>query len=305
MKRICLFAGYDNKNIIHDYVVYYIKELSTVADVYYMADNKISDDEKAKITPYVKEAYGFNHKKYDFGSWQELIKIIGWEKISEYDELIIANDSVFGPLYPIKELFEKLEKDRQWDVCGINKHNLIKWHLSSYFLVFRKNAHTSDIFKNHFSNINIESRSDHVIEKYEIPFTYKFYSNGFVTKSYVDHVGLDHSKWKDYILNGMPFIKKKVFLDCIRYKYIDGWREFVVENTQYPLHLMEEYLGDIESIVKKKEEKKKKKETTQNFFRINIRKNRIKINIFGKTLINYEKNVMKIVKKFVQSQQLK
>ena len=46
MKRICLFAGYDSKNIIHDYVIYYLKELSTVADVYYMADNEISDDEK-------------------------------------------------------------------------------------------------------------------------------------------------------------------------------------------------------------------------------------------------------------------
>lgn len=78
MKRICLFAGYDSNNIIHDYVVYYIKELSTVADVYYMADNEISDDEKSKIAPYVKGAYGYKHGKYDFGSWQELIKIIGW-----------------------------------------------------------------------------------------------------------------------------------------------------------------------------------------------------------------------------------
>ena len=48
MKRICLFAGYDNKNIIHDYVVYYLKELSTVSDVYYMADNEISEEEKVK-----------------------------------------------------------------------------------------------------------------------------------------------------------------------------------------------------------------------------------------------------------------
>ena len=107
MKRICLFAGYDSNNIIHDYVIYYLKELSTVADVYYMADNEISDEEKEKIAPYVKEAYGFNHKKYDFGSWQELIKIIGWEKLSEYDELILANDSVFGPLYPMEKLIEK------------------------------------------------------------------------------------------------------------------------------------------------------------------------------------------------------
>ena len=36
MKRICLFAGYDSNNIIHDYVIYYLKELSTVADVQIM-----------------------------------------------------------------------------------------------------------------------------------------------------------------------------------------------------------------------------------------------------------------------------
>ena len=53
MKRICLFAGYDKNNIIHDYVVYYLKELSSVSDVYYMADNEISDEENGKILPYV------------------------------------------------------------------------------------------------------------------------------------------------------------------------------------------------------------------------------------------------------------
>ena len=132
MKRICLFAGYDSNNIIHDYVVYYLKELSTVADVYYMADNEISDDEKEKIAPYVKASYGINHKKYDFGSWQELIKIIGWEKISEYDELILANDSVFGPLYPMKKLFEKLEQDKAWEVCGITEECSIEIRRGKY-----------------------------------------------------------------------------------------------------------------------------------------------------------------------------
>lgn len=77
MKRICLFAGYNAESKIQDYVLYYLKELSTVSDVYYMSDNNIDEEEKNKLMPYVKAVYGYKHGKYDFGSWQELIKTIG------------------------------------------------------------------------------------------------------------------------------------------------------------------------------------------------------------------------------------
>ena len=98
MKRICLFAGFNINGIIEDYVLYYLQELSKISDIYYLADNKIMPKEFEKITPYVKGAYGYKHGKYDFGSWQELINKISWEKIAEYDELILTNDSVFGPI---------------------------------------------------------------------------------------------------------------------------------------------------------------------------------------------------------------
>lgn len=77
MKRICLFAGYDKNNIIQEDVIYYIKELSTIADVYYMADNSLNKKEKDKLLKYTKGIYGYHHGKYDFGSWQELIYKIG------------------------------------------------------------------------------------------------------------------------------------------------------------------------------------------------------------------------------------
>ena len=104
VKRICLFAGYNADEIIEDYVVYLIEKLSLVSDVYYLAENNLPDEEKSKITPYVKAAYGFKHEKYDFGSWQELINILGWEKLAEYDELILTNDSIIGPVYNIQIL---------------------------------------------------------------------------------------------------------------------------------------------------------------------------------------------------------
>ena len=215
MKRICLFAGYDKNNIIHDYVVYYLKELSTVSDIYYMADNEISETEKSKIMPYVKGAYGFNHKKYDFGSWHELIKIIGWEKISEYDELILANDSVFGPLYSIRNIIDDIENDNEWDICGItggllttenNKEfvNEDTWAITSHFIVLRKKVFSSEIFKNFFQNIKAEKSQKEVIN---------FYENGYVAKLFMGYKNVYDDWYKREQRRSNPFIKKKIFLD--------------------------------------------------------------------------------------------
>ncbi len=166
MKRICLFAGFNINGIIEDYVIYYLQELSKISDIYYLADNKIMPKEFEKITPYVKGAYGYKHGKYDFGSWQELINKISWEKIAEYDELILTNDSVFGPLYDLQEFIESIEKDKEWDLCGINTaYDFHTWHLSSYFLVFRKNGFLSETFKEHINSIEKENSVKKVIEK--------------------------------------------------------------------------------------------------------------------------------------------
>ena len=41
MKRICLFAGYNYKNKISQYVIDYLKELSNYCDIYYLADGSV------------------------------------------------------------------------------------------------------------------------------------------------------------------------------------------------------------------------------------------------------------------------
>ena len=271
MKRICLFAGYDSKNIIHDYVIYYLKELSTISDIYYLADNEISDEEKSKIMPYVKEAYGFNHKKYDFGSWQELIKIIGWEKILEYDELILANDSVFGPLYPMKDFIGKIEKDKEWDVCGIDRvysANTSRWYCSSFFIIFKKNAVSAGILQNVFNNIPDRVTYDYAVKELE-----------------------------------NPFIKKKIFTkDIFHICHKDDWVKYVNENTGYNINYItdcikndEKYITDYEAgktaIEKHMKQNKiyKVREIYHKFIRINLNKNRIYFKLFGIDILKIEK----------------
>lgn len=254
MKRICLFAGYDSKNIIHDYVVYYLKELSTVSDVYYMADNEVNDEEKSKITPYVKGAYGFNHKKYDFGSWQELIKILGWKKISEYDELILANDSVFGPVYPIKELFERIEKDIEWEVCGITEECSIEKTLKtyavnnfiqSYFIIMKKNIYMQDYIKQFFEEYSYYSSKVDVVLYGEKKLSSILIENNVVIKKIVEKLYDPFKEWKSILNTGSPFIKKSKFINeeyNKKYETLYKYNEFIRKYTKYDINLLDNYL---------------------------------------------------------------
>ena len=293
MKRICLFAGYDSKNIIHDYVVYYLKELSTVADVYYMADNEVSEHEKDKIASYVKGAYGFNHKKYDFGSWQELINILGWEKLAEYDELILANDSVFGPLYSIKDLFDRLEKDTEWDMCGIDRnHGRSSWYLSSYFLVFRNKSFLLDAFKKHIMGITIDTD---VVRNAEMPFANTMHFNGGCKIKclipFDDNIFL---KWDKFLAEKSPFIKKKAFSFKILKERNDNWKKIIKYHSDYDVSLIDKYFTKeliekelkANSLKNPKILKAKIRNIRQFIIKINLKKDKKIIRLFGIYLLN-------------------
>ena len=254
MKRICLFAGFNKNNKIEDYVVYYLKELSTVSEVYYMADNEISDEEKSKIMPYVKGAYGFNHKKYDFGSWQELINILGWEKISEYDELILANDSVFGPLYPIKELFEKIEKDKEWEVCGITeecsiqkeKNNYsINNFIQSYFLIIKNKVFMASFFQQFFHDYKYYPNKEDVVYYGEKKLSKLLLENKIKTKKLINDLYDPFKEWKKLITAGSPFIKKSKFINkeyINQYQTLYNYKNFIEKNTKYNVSFIDNYL---------------------------------------------------------------
>lgn len=319
MKRICLFAGYDSNNIIHDYVIYYLKELSTVADVYYMADNEISDDEKEKIAPYVKASYGINHKKYDFGSWQELIKIIGWEALSTYDELILTNDSVFGPLYPMEKLIEKLEQDKQWDMCGIteecsiektSKTYIVNNFIQSYFIIMKKNIFTQDYIKQFFKEYSYYPSKADVVLHGEKKLSKILIENDVVIKKVIEKLYDPFKEWKSLLKAGSPFIKKSKFINKeynTKYETLYNYNKFIDTYATYNITLIDNYLKlcninkdyfnnmsyILVTIIENLKHLRKK------LFTLNIKPYRKEIVIFGITIVkkDYKQSKFKTINK--------
>jgi lipopolysaccharide biosynthesis protein len=217
VKRLCLLAGYSETNTIEDYVVYYAQSLARYADVYYLADNDLPESEMRKLDAFVKGRWAVRHKKYDFGSWQELIRKLGWSQLEGYASLILTNDSNYGPVRDLSSLFETMDQSG-FDFWGVTKNNGVFPHLQSYFLNFYKNVFSRGDFRRFFESVCEETSKVDVCVKYEIGLTKLLHLQGLSYGAYIDRdkldvpFGADISCFQNTIIRvGSPFLKRKVF----------------------------------------------------------------------------------------------
>ncbi len=209
--RICLLAGYDKKNVVQDYVVYLARKLSKISDVYYFADAKMPETELKKLKNYTKYAASTPHKGYDFVSWQILMNHIGWEKIMTYDEMIICNDSVYGPMRNMEDIFDYMSL-RDYDFWGLTENYNSNYHLDSYFMVFRQDVLKHPKFHEFWNNI-IPSPNRKTYESVLTPYLTEL---GFNGNSYIkNYKKEDQLAYPVQLLkfNRMPFIRIKSLSD--------------------------------------------------------------------------------------------
>lgn len=262
-KILCLFAGYDSRGIIHDYVSYYLEQLSSIADVHYLADCPMEGGELDKIKSYVKDARAFRHGKYDFGSWQELLKTIGWEKVDEYDHVILCNDSCYGPLFPLGDIIESMNS-RNIDFWGISRNFEVAHHLQSFFLCFNREVTRNASFRLFFENITAKKDVWNVILSYEVELTrllsYEGFSHDAILKP---EIGRNPTLYPKFCVRelGCPLVKVKCFSNSEIHldEDIREWLESPSPFSSYPFELIRNHLAIVrpewkEEVVKRSEE---------------------------------------------------
>ena len=253
MKNLCLFAGFDRTNTIQDYVLYYIKSLAKFCDVYYLADCPMPEEELNKLAPYTKKTYAHRHNRYDFGSWAELIDKIGWNEIEKQDNLILCNDSCYGPLFDLERIFNEMNQ-KDIDFWGMTGNNDLNYHLQSYFLSFKKDILKDQSFHDFFSTIEKQESNMDVILKYEVELSQLLLRNNFKCQSYIT---IDRKKYPanltlyPFILIKkckMPFLKIRLifapeFINWNDFFSFIKWRQIISKETDYDVTLIKKHLN--------------------------------------------------------------
>jgi len=183
MKTISIFVHFDKDNKIHCYVIKYLQELKNqFNEIIFVSNSNLNSKEQDKIKGIVRHIIIRDNKGYDFMAWRDGIRYIGYNNLHNYDELVIANDSNYAPLFPFKNIFQSI-KNIDCDFWGITESSSFKTHLQSSFLVFKKNIIISNVFKNFWENIKVENSKTDVIKKYELGLQEQLEAAGF--KSHV------------------------------------------------------------------------------------------------------------------------
>lgn len=228
MKRLAIFAHFDKKNVIDDYVLFYVENLKKYCDkILFLSLSDLSQEEQSKLDNVIL----VKHNEYDFGSYKRGFNYaLENNLLEDIDELLFVNDSV----YCIDELSKVFEKNYNSDFWGIveNKYGFKKYgkicvstlqpHLQSWFIAFRKNVFMSNDFIDFINSIKEEKTKNDIILNYEIALTQKLINSGFKYNSFITKYQNSFNPsiyyWRELLKDDCPFVKRSVLLGLNRDK---------------------------------------------------------------------------------------
>ena len=146
MKRLLIYLTYDKQNIIDDYIGYFLRSMRSITDTIVAVCNMpYIEKGLPNLSDYADRIFYRENKGLDCGGFKDaLCQFIGWDQLKEYDELILANDSFYGPFKDIGHIFAEMEA-RHLDFWGLMKRGSGAYgatgkdpeHILSFFYVFQ------------------------------------------------------------------------------------------------------------------------------------------------------------------------
>jgi rhamnosyltransferase len=233
-RRAAIFVFFDADGIAGDYIDYYLRELSKhVHRLIIVSNGDIKPETRALFLNFTKEVYVRENKGFDAWAYKFGLEKIGWTHLSDYDEVILANDTVFGPVFPLHEVFDAMTA-RNADFWGVTSHNgipggdftgcnpygFIPPHIQSYFVVFGSKVLKSLSFSTYWNELDPIRNWNEAVGKFETCMTHYFECAGFAWGAYVDvpeEIAGYHNvltAMPKLLLDSyrMPFVKRKLFV---------------------------------------------------------------------------------------------
>lgn len=230
-KRLAIYVVYDKDGILDDFREYYINEVKKVTDyISVIVCGTLTADSRNKLEQLADDVYVRENKGLLAYGWLDGIAHIGWDKIYEYDELLLLNDSFFGPIYPLKDMFDAMEKSdadfygamRNFEEKSFKeiagrplKHGHFRGSICYFYVIKRRLLHSAE-FKRYWSQHPVVDDGWDTVFFAEIDFYDFLLDAGFKIDSYQSDKleryqfdNLSHSMRKLIEDEKIPFVRAR------------------------------------------------------------------------------------------------
>lgn len=270
-KRALVYVIFESENRLQEYKLRFLQALSPLMDdVIVVVNGQLHVDDVNKLEPY-GQVLTRDNKGYDTAAFREGIFAFGKDKLKNYDQLFLVNDTNIGPMRDLSQVFHEMV-DKQLDFWGIsfgeeqedvtkeNPYGYIPKHLQSYFLVIEKLMLNDDDFYEYWTHLTDTDSRDKAIGRHETRFTKYFADLGYrfdaVVQEYEDSAMYIHPL--RMLKAGSPLVKytalknydEEQFLwqGLERESEIPDLLEYITDKTDYPVSILEDIINKFKAV---------------------------------------------------------
>ncbi|PRA54455.1 hypothetical protein CQ062_12670 [Ochrobactrum sp. MYb68] len=238
MKRAAVAFFYDEHGIVDEYMVHLLKSFKPFIDkLIFVSNGPLSKHSEKDVSHVVDHLIIRENKGFDVWAYKEGLEFIGFDELSNFDEVLLFNHTFYGPIFPLSEMFDAMEK-KSLDFWGISIHakmkpnpftheGILPEHINSHFVAIRQPMLSSASFKSYWETMpKIESYVDSIL-KHESRFTKHFNDLGYEYDAYIvpKDYGSDYPVFIDVaetIKNRSPILKRRSFFHTHLFHDMNG-----------------------------------------------------------------------------------
>lgn len=254
--RVILYFMYDKDGIVDDYVIYMLKSLKKVSgEILVVFNGKVSDAGRKKLEDVCVGLLERENEGFDVWAYKTGIEYYGFEKLVQYDELIMMNHTIMGPVFPLEEMFDAMGQ-KDLDFWGITKfheysagdpfgticYGYIPEHIQSHFIAVRQRLLKSKDFQDYWREMPKINNYLEAVGFHEAIFTKKFADMGYKWDVYSDLGDFSHNPIicaprELFEKTRCPIFKRRSFMQDYKNVIDETYGQATVEMYRY----IEEY----------------------------------------------------------------
>lgn len=200
LSRLGIFVFFDPQGIVDEYVVYLLRSLRPhFSRMIVVSNSALEQTAQARLLQHADDLFLRENQGLDAAAYKAgLVTYCGWDEAAKYDEVVLINDTFFGPIGSFDPMFSEMAK-RDVDFWGMSagyhspdgwdrvKYHYIPDHIQTFFVAFRKNMVCSEAFRSYWENYD-DTMNDFisVVSQHEVVMTKYFQDRGFRWDIYAD-----------------------------------------------------------------------------------------------------------------------
>lgn len=256
-RRLLIYVVYDRRGDVEDYIPYALTALrANCARIVVVVNGDLTDAGRAALAPVSDEIIVRDNRGYDIWGYKDGLDHVGGA-VAEYDEVVLANDTWFGPVRPFAPVFEQMDA-RPLHFWGMTDHvrvephpftqtGYLPYHLQSYWLAARRELVLSDEWISYWRDLPAMDTYADAVTKHEGVFTEQFTGYGFVGEvafpTLTDRVENHAVLYAEQLLDsGCPTLKRRPFFQWPPYMdhlgVVPRWMLDAARRYGYPMDLI-------------------------------------------------------------------